>query len=715
MNLSQHRPLGAWLLACSCIFFTLPALAGSWQNNVAVGGFNKVHLYTPDSVSPIGNGKALLIVLHGCTQSIDAYKTANLSAAAEQYGMVIAVPDAMNKSGFSCWHYWDATKSRNHKDYKNLINLANTLSGDTNRNIDPDQVYIAGLSSGAAFANTTACLAPDVFAGMGISAGPSIGTSSNGAIGTCESANVTSRCNNYAGSYKSHFATQIASIAHGDNDTTVDTCYNQQNANGMAGVYGVSMQSGSQTLTEGSKTAQQFLWEDGRVSMLWLNNLDHSWSGGAGASGSYIGSASINYATYLGEFFKNNNQRVSRNSAPTLSNVSASASGSSLLISGVASDLEGSVSAVTIRIDDFNLGTAAIERTTTVDSAGNFSLAEHNLADDLYEISITATDNEGAVTTPAKVLTQRVGPEPPATAPVVQTASASLNGQCATVSGSAFDENNNLSQVSVTFSNGTQTATLDGSQYTATQCNLPGGSNTATVTAKDSTNLTGQLSINFTVDAGSTGNYNHHINEGHITWGDGYSACYLAFGTSAFTMREYPGANNQCEWIADGNASCNGPLQTCSNSTGPQDSDGDGIADTQDNCPNAPNTDQADNDNDGLGNACDSTPNGNTAPDADGDGVADAQDNCPNTANADQADNDGDGLGNACDTTPNGDYQCTQTTASNYAHVQAGRATASGGYAYAKGSGSRMGLYNTFYSSTLAQTQAGYFIIGNCP
>ncbi|MGC4896848.1 extracellular catalytic domain type 1 short-chain-length polyhydroxyalkanoate depolymerase [Micromonospora sp. DT31] len=51
-------------------------------------------------------------------------------------------------------------------------------------------------------------------------------------------------------------------------------------------------------------------------------------------------------------------------------------------------------------------------------------------------------------------------------------------------------------------------------------------------------------------------------------------------------------------------------------------------------------------------------------------------------------------------------------TASNYAHVVAGRAYQSGGYAYALGSGQRMGLYNTFYTSTLKQTGPGYWVIG---
>jgi poly(3-hydroxybutyrate) depolymerase len=60
-------------------------------------------------------------------------------------------------------------------------------------------------------------------------------------------------------------------------------------------------------------------------------------------------------------------------------------------------------------------------------------------------------------------------------------------------------------------------------------------------------------------------------------------------------------------------------------------------------------------------------------------------------------------------------FVCSTTTASNYAHVTAGRAHASGGYALANGSNQNMGLNNTFYTTTLAQTAAGYYVIGNCP
>lgn len=71
------------------------------------------------------------------------------------------------------------------------------------------------------------------------------------------------------------------------------------------------------------------------------------------------------------------------------------------------------------------------------------------------------------------------------------------------------------------------------------------------------------------------------------------------------------------------------------------DTDGDGIPDGADNCPNTPNPTQADLDNDGQGDACDA--------DDDGDGVNDNVDNCPTTPNANQANNDGDSMGDVCD------------------------------------------------------------------
>jgi hypothetical protein len=77
------------------------------------------------------------------------------------------------------------------------------------------------------------------------------------------------------------------------------------------------------------------------------------------------------------------------------------------------------------------------------------------------------------------------------------------------------------------------------------------------------------------------------------------------------------------------------------------DDDGDGVPDTSDNCPLIKNPTQTDTDGDGKGDACD--------PDDDGDGVPDASDNCPKVKNASQLDTDKDGKGDACDPDDDGD------------------------------------------------------------
>src|SRR4051812_47039972 len=83
------------------------------------------------------------------------------------------------------------------------------------------------------------------------------------------------------------------------------------------------------------------------------------------------------------------------------------------------------------------------------------------------------------------------------------------------------------------------------------------------------------------------------------------------------------------------------------------DGDGDGVADTSDNCPGTVNASQADSDGDGVGNVCDAAP-AHDDRDADGDGVKNADDNCPAFRNATQADADADGRGDGCDSTPRG-------------------------------------------------------------
>ncbi len=303
------KKIGLITLGILTLTFSMASNAASWSTK-GVGGFSQVHLYNPSSQSPIGNGKSLLIVLHGCTQAASAFKTANLNKVADEYGMVIAAPEAQYKEGFSCWGYWTGGISRTSKDYKNVITLATTLRDDVSYDIDPDQIYVAGLSSGGAFAMTVGCLAPDIFAGMGLDAAPSAGTSSNGAFSKESSPSQTaSRCKGYAGPNSGDFTTQVTSTAYGTSDYTVPQGYGPQNADAMAIVYGVSKLSGT-TAVLGNSGAKETKYTDSRVTMVEMSGVGHAWPGGSGASGSYVDGSSINYGTYLAEYFATNNKRA---------------------------------------------------------------------------------------------------------------------------------------------------------------------------------------------------------------------------------------------------------------------------------------------------------------------------------------------------------------------------------------------------------------------
>lgn len=279
-----------------------------------------VKLYVPATAPALADKRALMINLHGCVQTASTLASAGTwQAVADAYGMVVAAPDAPNGGVLlGCWDYYDASHSRSnpsrHDD--NLLQLAQSLLARGDLNLDKDQLYISGLSSGGGETTVMGCLAPDVFAGVGINAGPTVGTTSGqiGSVAVSKSQGVQT-CRNFAGSPGAAFQTQVASVIYGRNDTTVAPGYNVLNAGIMAEIYGagttgqfsLSGLAGNNTVGSGTLYSDA---EGPRVSLIQNTGMGHNWPAGGGPGGSYVTTNSINYPAYITDFFFENNRRV---------------------------------------------------------------------------------------------------------------------------------------------------------------------------------------------------------------------------------------------------------------------------------------------------------------------------------------------------------------------------------------------------------------------
>lgn len=290
------------------------SVAGTWSTENNLSGMDSVYIYLPTTSPLIDNKRALMINLHGCDMSnTDMKNYADWRTTADQFGMVVALPDTPGSSNYNCWDYYGGNHTRTNKYNNEIINLANELIGRSELNIDPNQVYITGFSSGGGQANVIACLAPDIFAGVGSSAGPGLGTTSyqySSVPWNYSSSSQALLCQNLAGNYSPYFSTQIYSTLHGSSDTAVAPGFNNTGADIMANVYGATNESAATSIaTDGTK----IIFSDAtgpRVSKISVSGMGHDWSTGNGGYIGYFVNNKVDYPNYVTQWFFDNNRRV---------------------------------------------------------------------------------------------------------------------------------------------------------------------------------------------------------------------------------------------------------------------------------------------------------------------------------------------------------------------------------------------------------------------
>ncbi len=419
----------ASLLLCLpvCALAQVQAGPGAWSGNQtwgadSVNGGNlSGYFYWPASQPVLGGKRALVMVLHGCQQTaagdvIDSGsdKGFNWKGVADQYGAVILAPNATgNISGSHCWDYSLANHNRATSHDGVLLNLVSRFLADARYAIDPNQVYVTGLSSGGGQTMVLGCLAPDVFAGIGINAGPPPGTTIM-QIGSVPSgfnaSTAASKCTTMAGAQQGKFATQIASVIWGTSDYTVAPAYGPIDAAAMRIAYGGVSGRGATAAVPGGGSNTPYTDSNGklRTSEIAVSGMGHAWPAGAGGqNGHFVDATKVNYPAFVMDFWFKNNLRASVIPAPVMTACAASVSGNAATISGAGVDAAGAIGSYRVVLDG-----ATPVNDAQAGSGAAFSIA-YALANGYYSGTVTATSAvTGQASAPCALPQFLVGPVP---------------------------------------------------------------------------------------------------------------------------------------------------------------------------------------------------------------------------------------------------------------------------------------------------------------
>ncbi len=296
-------------------FGDTPPLAGHLESHrfSDSAGSRAYKLYVP--VAQSAAPRAMIVMLHGCTQSADDFAAGTqMNRLADEHGFIVAYPEqAAQANPSKCWNWFNPQDQQRGAGEPMLI--AGIVSDLVRKHdVDPRRVFVAGLSAGAAMAVVLGETYPELFGGVGVHSGLPYASAHDIPSAMAAMKGGRSRMPGVVTAVQSKKAAQAVPVIvfHGDRDHTVqptngthilEQALDAHGAQSGAEGWRVDTQTG---VAPGGRRFSRIVHIDAdgrsRIESWTVHGAGHAWSGGH-TSGSYTDPAGPDASAEMVRFF----------------------------------------------------------------------------------------------------------------------------------------------------------------------------------------------------------------------------------------------------------------------------------------------------------------------------------------------------------------------------------------------------------------------------
>ena len=262
-------------------------LVRSYSNQV---GTRTYKLYVPSGYR--GQPLPLIVMLHGCTQSPDDFAAGTrMNLRAEEHNCFVAYPaQAASANASKCWNWFRPGDQQRGRGEPSLI-AGITRQVVSDYSVDPDRVYVAGFSAGAAATAILAATYPELYAAIGVHSGLACGAASDVASAFAAMRQTQRAARRRFSHSRGSSRIVPAIVFHGDQDMTVHPHNGDGVITQLREALNIELQATVQKgRVRGGRGYSRMLHHDAGGQAIFeqwvIHGAGHAWSGGSPA-GSY--------------------------------------------------------------------------------------------------------------------------------------------------------------------------------------------------------------------------------------------------------------------------------------------------------------------------------------------------------------------------------------------------------------------------------------------